>query len=161
MRRPALTLTALACAGLLLAGCDSGDPRDRELDLEDVDPTTPPPIDAGPDAVPVDCADVAPAAAGVWEAGDAGTVRVDVEDAELALASVEPADGWEHEVVEDDALRIEVRFRPVDGERDEDAHEEDDVASGPREHLQDTGAEEVITLIVASGPSADDADPAA
>jgi len=170
MRRSALAVAATLAGGLLLAGCgeEEGIPEggtDRGLEEEVTpSPTEPPAIDAGSELQPFDCFDVSPTGPGVYEAGDAGRVEISADDGAFSVVSVEPAEGWAHEVEEEDGLRVEVRFRPVGGDDGEaDPRDDDDFAdaSDPHEHLADSDDQEILILVVAQGPSADAAEPQA
>lgn len=123
MRR--LATAVCASALLLVAACgDTGTPgggTDRDLDLEDVDPTTDTDggVDAGSDEEPYQCVQVSPAPGGEFLVGDGGTVEVARDDAGLVLGEVTTAEGWDHEVAEESATRIEVRFTTTnDGQQD-------------------------------------------
>lgn len=125
-------LTALAgISVLLLAGCsdDQGTPgggTDRGVeDVEDLATPTDPPAsvdaDAGDDdggtdddGEPYQCTPLSTDPAGVYTIGDAGTVELTAADGRLELGEVAPAEGWQHEVTEEDDDDVEVTFSDGD-----------------------------------------------
>ncbi|MDT0164202.1 hypothetical protein Q9R32_01360 [Actinotalea sp. AC32] len=129
MRRRLATLTAVPL--LLLVGCsaDEGSPQggtDRGVeDTDDLEQTEPPAsvdADAGDDdgsggeeGEPFQCTPLSVDPAGVYTVGDAGTVELLAVDGVLDLGEVIPADGWTHEVTEEDDDDVEVTFTDGDG----------------------------------------------
>lgn len=119
--------TALAAAALLpalaLTGCASDDQQpgtatDRDLEVDELSPTaSPEPFDAGSEAAPTQCVDLSPAPDGRYPVGDAGVVTVTLDDdgEALELVDVETAEGWEHEVADEDDVQVDVRLTPDDG----------------------------------------------
>lgn len=122
MRRTAVIAAALLPA-LALTGCASDDEQpetatDRGLEVEELSPTASPgPLDAGSEAAPTRCSDLSPSPDGRYPVGDAGVVTVTLDDdgEALELGDVEVADGWEHEVAQEDDVQVDVRFTPDDG----------------------------------------------
>lgn len=122
MRRLAALAAASLLSTLAVTGCASGDEQpqtatDRDLEVEDLSPSpVPEGFDAGSDAAPTRCSDLSPAPDGRYPVGDAGVVTITTEDGALVLAEVEPSEGWEHEVAQEDELAVDVRFTAPDGE---------------------------------------------
>jgi hypothetical protein len=110
-------LAALACASvLLLPACgDTGTPgggTDRGIDgVDELDPTeTPQGVDAGSDEEPYQCVQLSTAPDDEYIVGDAGTAVVSRGEDGLSVGEVTTNDGWEHEVVEESDVRVEIRF---------------------------------------------------
>ncbi|WP_225752693.1 hypothetical protein [Actinotalea sp. Marseille-Q4924] len=124
MRRPATLAAAFVLSAFAVTGCATGDEQpeqatDRDLEVEDLTPAaSPEPFDAGAEEAPTRCSDLSPAPDGRYPVGEAGTVTVTVADdgEALVLEDVEAAEGWEHEVAQEDDVAIDVRFTPDDAE---------------------------------------------
>jgi hypothetical protein len=120
MRRLATLAAASLLATLTVTGCASGDEQpetatDRGLEVEDLSPSpVPEGFDAGSEAAPTRCSDLSPAPDGRYPVGEAGVVTITAEDGALVLEDVEPAEGWEHEVAQEDDLKVDVRFTAPD-----------------------------------------------
>ncbi|EYR62278.1 hypothetical protein N866_09955 [Actinotalea ferrariae CF5-4] len=123
MRRLATLAAASLLATVALTGCATDDEQpgtatDRDLELEELSPTTSPePFDAGTGEAPTGCSDLSPAPDGRYPVGEAGVVTVTLDDdgEAVVLEDVETADGWEHEVAQEDDVQVDVRFTPDDG----------------------------------------------
>lgn len=163
MRRSAALLGITLASGLLLAACgaEEGIPEggtDRGQDEDETPhPTQPPAIALDEDERPYDCFDISPVEPGRYQVGEAGTVEITVDDGEFEVEDVEPSDGWEHEVEQDEGLVVEVRFHR-EGAEDDDDHPTR--AYDPGANRGDP-TPDVLTLVVTQGPSADDVDPMA
>lgn len=124
MRRLAPLAIASLLPVLTLAGCATEDRQpqtatDRDLEVQELEPGVDPEgFDAGTGEAPTRCSDMSPAADGRYPVGDAGvvTVRLDEAGEALVLAEVETAEGWEHEVAQEDDVQVDVRFTPPDGD---------------------------------------------
>jgi hypothetical protein len=121
--RARLVAAAALLPALALTGCASDDEQpetatDRDLEVEDLEPTTSPePFDAGSAPAPTGCVTLSPAPDGRYPVGDAGVVTVTLDDdgTEIELEDVETSEGWEHEVAQEDDVQVDVRFTPDDG----------------------------------------------
>lgn len=121
--RTRLVAVAALLPALALTGCARDDEQpetatDRDLEVEDLEPLADPePFDAGSGPAPTGCVDLSPAPDGRYPVGDAGVVTVTLDDdgTQLELEDVATAEGWEHEVVQDDDVQVDVRFTPDDG----------------------------------------------
>lgn len=122
MRRATVIAAAALLPALALTGCAGDDQQpqtatDRDLEVDELSPTaSPEPFDAGSEAAPTQCVDLSPAPDGRYPVGDAGVVTVTLDDGgeALELGDVEAAEGWEHEVAEEDDVQVDVRFTPDD-----------------------------------------------
>nr|WP_297428431.1 hypothetical protein [uncultured Actinotalea sp.] len=121
--RARLVAAAVLLPALALAGCANDDEQpgtatDRDLEVEDLEPlVNPEPLDAGSAPAPTGCVDLSPAPDGRYPVGDAGVVTVVLADDGTAveLVAVETAEGWAHEVAQEDDVQADVRFTPDDG----------------------------------------------
>lgn len=121
MRRATVIAAALLPA-LALTGCSNdgqpGTATGRDLEVEDLEPAANAgPLDAGTAPAPTRCADLSPSPEGRYPVGEAGVVTVTLDDDgdALELQAVATSQGWDHEVVQQDDVQVDVRFTPDGG----------------------------------------------
>lgn len=128
MSTKALGAAAIAGAVLLLPGCGSADDAQSTVTVTEPAPTaatTAPPGEpaTGPDAgqtateaAPArpardQCVRIDPAPDGRYQVFDAGSAVVTFADGRLTLESVTPAEGWTHQVDDQEPDEVEIEFR--------------------------------------------------
>lgn len=120
MSRRTLVLAVSVC-GVVLAGCSPvvEDEAGDDILQEPVDPDGPARADAtadpGRSPAPGECLELPRDAQGDFTVLDAGTASVESTDGELAVGEVEAAEGWEHEVVTEEAEEVVIVFTGEDG----------------------------------------------
>jgi hypothetical protein len=121
-------LAAVACAtAMLVVGCGPSENipaggTDRGVeDTDDLQRTeTPGAADAGSDPEPYQCVQISTSPDGEYTVGDAGTAEVFREGDDLTIGEINPNEGWEHEVVEEGAVQVEIHFTHTEDEDQED-----------------------------------------
>ncbi|MGV0838310.1 hypothetical protein [Mycolicibacterium thermoresistibile] len=134
MRNTSLGVTALAGAVLLLPACGSSEEAPSTVTVTEPGPATsepaagptgttgpgdqnaPPGTPAQADGAPArpardQCVRIDPAPDGRYQVFDAGTAVVTFADGRLTLESVTPAEGWTHQVDDQEPDEVEIEFR--------------------------------------------------
>ncbi|WP_326546708.1 hypothetical protein QGN32_00225 [Mycolicibacterium sp. ND9-15] len=127
-----LTGAAIAAGALVLSACGSGDETQSTVTVTEpaattasLAPATPPPAGqtaptvTAPQtgtAVPArperhQCVRLEPVPDGRYQVFDAGSAVVTFADGRLTLESVTPAEGWTHQVDDEEADEVEIEFR--------------------------------------------------
>ncbi|WP_193047588.1 hypothetical protein [Mycolicibacterium baixiangningiae] len=121
-----------AVAALVLSGCGSGGGSSPETVTETVSappaasqdttppgtapPGTTPPGTTPPGTAPArpavgQCVRLEPAPDGRYQVFDAGSAQVTYADGRLTVGPVTPAEGWTHEVADQEPAEVEIDFR--------------------------------------------------
>nr|WP_090344430.1 hypothetical protein [Mycolicibacterium malmesburyense]CRL75945.1 hypothetical protein CPGR_03767 [Mycolicibacterium malmesburyense] len=125
MKSRSIGVTALAGAALVLAGCDASSETQTTVTVTESAPTTQPqggqsaPPGTAPQtgaAAPArpardQCVRLEPAPDGRYQVFDAGSAVVTFADGRLTLESATPAEGWTHQVDDQEAEEVEIKFR--------------------------------------------------
>ncbi|MGE2719801.1 hypothetical protein [Mycolicibacterium celeriflavum] len=125
MQSRSMGITAVAGAALFLAGCDATSETQTTVTVTESAPTTQPQGEqsAPPATVPQtgtasparpardQCVRLDPALDGRYQVFDAGSAVVTFADGRLTLESATPAEGWTHQVDDQEAEEVEIKFR--------------------------------------------------